>query len=202
MCKHTALGHLNTEISTSPQVQACLHNGKIRVKRRNEEVLSHFLADFVFLHVTAFWKESHCHDWWVSRARDLCRREVGMAMVQAEACSWPHPSRDHSILVLIFHFWEIPFNFISLPCLLHGKWWVSHVPAQNLCFCPPLSCVCVHMCKCTHLLTHTFDLLSQVTLELVFGSSPPPGEAALLCFLAPSSLADLSWNFGLKLRFH
>jgi len=76
-----------------------------------------------------------------------------MAAVQAEARSWPHPSRDHSVLVLIFHFSEIPFNFISLPSLLQGKWSVLHVPARAFLSVSPLSfvCVCVRMCKHTRL---------------------------------------------------
>lgn len=65
--KHTVLRHLYGEINTSPRFKlafSCLCNGKIRVKHRNEEVLSDSLADFVFLCVTPFWKENHFREWW------------------------------------------------------------------------------------------------------------------------------------------
>lgn len=150
-----------------------------------------FLCWFCFSSHNAFFlKENNCRDWWVSWAKKLCCWEVGMAVVQAEACSWPHLSRHHSVLVLIFHFWEIPFNFISLPCLLQGKWWVSHVPAQGLCLCLPLSYVCVCVSVCTHVQVHT--LVKPFTFELMFGRCPPPSRAAHLYF---SSTRQSSWPF-------
>lgn len=171
MYKHTPLKWLNTNISMSPLVQACLQNGKIRVKWRNEEVLSDSLADFVFLHITPFWKENQYGDWWVSLAEELCCWEVRMAVVQAEAYSWPHPPRDHSILVVIFHFWEIPFVFISLPSFLQGKWWVLHMPAQSLClYSPPFMYV------------YASTFVNPFMLELVFGSCTSPSQAALTFF--------------------
>lgn len=96
---------------------------------------------------------------------------------------------------LIFHFWEIPFNFISLPRLLQGKWRVLHVLAQSLCLYPPASCVCARVQAQARVLTppHSSLCLAVALLQVKQQSH---------IFLACSNLVDLSWNFGLKLRFH
>lgn len=186
MYKHRALRCLNTNISTSPLLQACLHNGKFRVKCRNEEVLSDSLADFVFLHITPFWKENQHGDWWVSLAEELSCWEVGMAVVQAEACrlasSTRGPLRTSGHTPLLRN----PLYFYLFALFLARKTMsIAYACPESLPLSPSLH-VCVWECASTHAFVNPF------TLELVFGSCTSPSEEALLGF---SRTQQSAWPF-------
>lgn len=72
-----------------------------------------------------------------------------MAVVQAEARSWPHPSRDHSVLRSYSTSEKFPL-ILSL-CLVSCKENEGYCMSLPRVFAsiPPLR-VCVHVCKHKH----------------------------------------------------
>lgn len=186
MYKHTALQLLNTEICMSPQVQACLHYGKIQIKAEMKKffpLLICFSSCNTFLVRKSLWWLMDLVDQWVELlwGRDRCGSGWDLQLASSI-----RPSRAALYWYSYCTSEKSPLSLCFVFCGEYDGYCMSP-PSPHFSPLSPL----LFMCVCA-------DLHMSLCLAVALLQVKQPSHL----FLARSNLFDLSWNFGLKLKVH